>query len=280
MADAFSSTLHGREVLVITTLTLISPRLCRRRSVLLCVFLCVHVFVCLPLVRREEQDGGAGRCEVPSVRPSVTLRERPHYFFHPSWRRERAHVLPPQHHGEKDTDCCSISRYLSHSRTWRNAATAWSGLSYHRSLNMFGVQEQMLWCMWDLIRPDNDCVTKTRAPGARHWTHSSRQRSEILIFPSQWCHCWQKSGLNLMNSWSNWSKNGHFRYDHCTWAWVDVRGRSSLLIPDPFVLLWSCWKIEINLLHSKLGLLEQERAINLSTGCQRNITEQVRFQTH
>lgn len=84
MADVFSSTLHGREVLVITTLTLISPRLCRRRSILLCVFLCAHIFVCLPLVRGEEQDGGAGGCEVPSVRPSVTLRERPHYFFHPS----------------------------------------------------------------------------------------------------------------------------------------------------------------------------------------------------
>lgn len=197
MADAFSSPLHGREVLVIMTLTLISPRLCRRRSILLCVFLCVHVFVCLRLVRGEEQDGGAGGCEVPSVRPSVTLRERPHYFFHPSWRRERAHVLPPQHHGEKDTDCCSISRYLSHSRTWRNAATAWSGLSYHRSLNMFSVQEQILWCMWDLIRSDNDWVAKTRAPGARHWTPSPRQRSEILIFPSQSCHCSQKIRFRL-----------------------------------------------------------------------------------
>lgn len=241
----------------------------------------MHVFVCLPLVRGEEQDGGAGGCEVPSVRPSVTLRERPHYFFHPSWRRERAHVLPPQHHGEKDTDCCSMSPYLSRSRTWRNAATARSRLSYHRSLNMFAVQEQMLWCIWDLIRPDNDCVTKTRAPGARHWTPSPRQCSEdpYLSFTMMPLFT-KKSGLNLMNSRSNWSKNGHFSYNHCTWARIDIRGRSRLPIPDPFVLLWSCWKIEINLLHSKLGLLEQERAINLSTGCQRNITEQVRFQTH
>lgn len=74
---------------VIITLTLISPRLCTKLSIFVCV-----------CVRREEQDSGAGGCEVSSVCSSVTLWERPYHLFHPPWRRERAHVLPPQHYSE------------------------------------------------------------------------------------------------------------------------------------------------------------------------------------
>lgn len=46
------------------------------------------------------------------------------------------------------------------------------------SLNMFIVQEQILSCLWDPIRADNDCVTKAPAPGARQWTTSPGQHSE------------------------------------------------------------------------------------------------------
>lgn len=66
----------------------------RSQSFLVCVSVCA---------RREEQDSGAGGREVPSVRPSVTLRERPHHLFHPPRWRERAHVVPPQHDGEQDS---------------------------------------------------------------------------------------------------------------------------------------------------------------------------------
>lgn len=51
MADAFGSTLRGREEeesLVFMALTLISPRLREGLSIFLCVFLCVHfLFVCV-----------------------------------------------------------------------------------------------------------------------------------------------------------------------------------------------------------------------------------------
>lgn len=72
----------------VITLTLISTRTVSNH--LVCVF----------CARREEQDGGAGRCEVSSVRPSVALRERPDHLVHPPRWRERAHVVPPQHNRE------------------------------------------------------------------------------------------------------------------------------------------------------------------------------------
>lgn len=49
-----------------------------------------------------------------------------------------------------------------------------------------------------------------------------------------------------------------------------------LLLSGPL----NCREIEINLLDSKLAELKQETALNLSTRCQHNITEQVRFHTH
>lgn len=60
----------------------------------------LNLFVCVCCGRREEQDSGAGRREVSSVRPSVALWERPDHLFHPPWWRERAHVVPPQHNSE------------------------------------------------------------------------------------------------------------------------------------------------------------------------------------
>lgn len=63
------------------------------------VYKALNLCVCV-CVRREEQDSGAGGCEVSSVCSSVTLWERPYHLFHPPWRRERAHVLPPQHYSE------------------------------------------------------------------------------------------------------------------------------------------------------------------------------------